>query len=218
MSTRNRHRYGTHLGAHVDRKVHETARIRYRGRHEGICSAVLVPGVGDQGLGVEEDVEVEGVGVGEGAEMLCAVEEGDAGGEYPDRGDAGWEVEADGGEAAWALGLQIGGEEERHAAVAEAQKMRSAFKDPPMHPSTSAKLPALDLTPQPLRPRPRSSSIVKVEEVKDRAAEDALDRNAYLNINADWVNAKGAPVLQPSPSLLTSCRRMVDTCRPHHLG
>jgi hypothetical protein len=59
--------------------------------------------------------------------------------------------------------------------------------------SMTAKLPALDLsTPQPIRARARSSSIVKVEELKDRGAEDAADRNAYLNINADWVNAKGA--------------------------
>lgn len=58
------------------------------------------------------------------------------------------------------------------------------------------KLPALDLSrtasaPSPLRSRPRSASIVKVEEVGDRSVDEVLDRSAYANINADWVNAKG---------------------------
>lgn len=58
---------------------------------------------------------------------------------------------------------------------------------------TAIKLPALDLpAPSPLRTRGRSGSLLKVEEVKDRSVEDVLDRSAYLNINADWVNAKGA--------------------------
>ena len=57
--------------------------------------------------------------------------------------------------------------------------------------------------PQPVRARTRSSSIVKVEEVKDRSAEDDLDRNAYLNINADWVNAKGICLGNSTPLPLT---------------
>jgi hypothetical protein len=32
---------------------------------------------------------------------------------------------------------------------------------------------------------------VKVEEVGDRSVEEIIDRSAYVNINADWVNAKG---------------------------
>ncbi|KAJ7437106.1 ORMDL family-domain-containing protein [Mycena galericulata] len=44
----------------------------------------------------------------------------------------------------------------------------------------------------PLRTRPRSGSIVKVEHVGDGSVEEVLDRSAYVNINADWVNAKGA--------------------------
>jgi hypothetical protein len=39
--------------------------------------------------------------------------------------------------------------------------------------------------------RRRSNSIVKVEEVGDRSVEEVLDRSAFVNINADWVNAKG---------------------------
>jgi len=61
--------------------------------------------------------------------------------------------------------------------------------------STAIKLPALDLSSlraPPLRPRARSNSIVKVEEVGDRSIDEVLDRGAYVNINADWVNAKGA--------------------------
>ncbi|KAF8914267.1 Orm1 type endoplasmic reticulum protein [Gymnopilus junonius] len=64
---------------------------------------------------------------------------------------------------------------------------------------TTIKLPpALDLSSlsppvaSPLRSRGRSASIVKVEEVGDRSLEEMLDRSAYVNINANWVNAKGA--------------------------
>jgi len=64
---------------------------------------------------------------------------------------------------------------------------------------TTIKLPALDLSAAkshaPLRARGRSGSIVKVEEVGDRSVDEVLDRSAYVNINADWVNAKGASVL-----------------------
>ena len=42
-----------------------------------------------------------------------------------------------------------------------------------------------------MRTRDRSGSLVKVEEVQDRSVEDVLDRSAYVNINANWVNAKG---------------------------
>lgn len=63
---------------------------------------------------------------------------------------------------------------------------------------TTIKLPpALDLSSlsapvaSPLRSRGRSASIVKVEEVGDRSLEEILDRSAYVNINANWVNAKG---------------------------
>lgn len=54
------------------------------------------------------------------------------------------------------------------------------------------KLPQLSLTHQntALRSRDRRGSIVKVEEVGGRV-EELLDRSAYLNINANWVNAKG---------------------------
>ncbi|KAG6910781.1 hypothetical protein DXG01_007669 [Tephrocybe rancida] len=43
-----------------------------------------------------------------------------------------------------------------------------------------------------MRGRQRSGSIVKVEEVGDNSIEESLDRSAYVNINADWVNVKGA--------------------------
>lgn len=45
--------------------------------------------------------------------------------------------------------------------------------------------------PADIKGRRRSGSIVKVEEVGGRT-EELLDRSAYLNINANWVNAKGA--------------------------
>ncbi|TEB30052.1 Orm1 type endoplasmic reticulum protein [Coprinellus micaceus] len=61
--------------------------------------------------------------------------------------------------------------------------------------SPSIHLPAISLADPPkgkhLRSRGRSNSIVKVEHVGDRV-EEVLDRDVYMNINADWVNAKGA--------------------------
>ena len=88
--------------------------------------------------------------------------------------------------------------------------------------STTIKLPALDLSSTkagpPLRSRTRSGSIVKVEEVGDRSIDEVLDRGAYVNINADWVNAKGASHsfishtrVQSNPS-----RCVADPRRPHH--
>jgi hypothetical protein len=55
----------------------------------------------------------------------------------------------------------------------------------------SPKLPHLTVpVPADIKGRRRSGSIVKVEEVGGRT-EELLDRSAYLNINANWVNAKG---------------------------
>ncbi|KAJ7771144.1 ORMDL family-domain-containing protein [Mycena maculata] len=61
---------------------------------------------------------------------------------------------------------------------------RPTFNLPPLGIDVSSAVP--------LRARPRSGSIVKVEQVGDRSVEEVLDRSAYVNINADWVNAKGA--------------------------
>jgi hypothetical protein len=62
--------------------------------------------------------------------------------------------------------------------------------------TTTIKLPMLDLTntsPKSgtIKSRGRSNSIVKVEHIEDRSVEETQDRNVYVNINADWVNAKG---------------------------
>ena len=68
------------------------------------------------------------------------------------------------------------------------------------------RLPLLDLSnptvPSSARGRGRSNSMVKVEEVGNRSTEEATDRSAYVNINADWVNAKGSlpPRIQKSES------------------
>ncbi|KAG9317797.1 ORMDL family-domain-containing protein [Chiua virens] len=55
------------------------------------------------------------------------------------------------------------------------------------------KLPQLSLSHKNngLKGRKRGGSFVKVEEVGGRV-EELLDRSAYVNINANWVNAKGA--------------------------
>ena len=50
------------------------------------------------------------------------------------------------------------------------------------------KLPGVSLHPH---RRARSNSILKVEHV-DSSNEVALDQAAYANINAEWVNRKGA--------------------------
>jgi hypothetical protein len=64
-----------------------------------------------------------------------------------------------------------------------------------MNRSTMIKLPPLETSSSPLnaamKGRARSSSIVKVEEIGDRSVEEVLDRSASVNLNADWVNAKG---------------------------
>ena len=59
------------------------------------------------------------------------------------------------------------------------------------HPPT-INLPQLTLAHQntTLKGRNRRGSLVKVEEVGGRV-EELLDRSAYVNINANWVNAKG---------------------------
>ncbi|KDQ08285.1 hypothetical protein BOTBODRAFT_166173 [Botryobasidium botryosum FD-172 SS1] len=45
--------------------------------------------------------------------------------------------------------------------------------------------------------RARSSSFVTVQPVGGKSVEEDLDQNAYNNINADWVNQKGAWVIHP---------------------
>ncbi|KNZ76020.1 hypothetical protein J132_00295 [Termitomyces sp. J132] len=82
--------------------------------------------------------------------------------------------------------------------------------------STTIKLPHLDISPtspQTLSPRTlgmrgrsRSSSIVKVEQVGEDSVEESLDRSAFPNINANWVNVKGAWVIHV---VLIFCGKLV---------
>ncbi|KAG6813040.1 hypothetical protein H0H92_014575 [Tricholoma furcatifolium] len=63
--------------------------------------------------------------------------------------------------------------------------------------STTIRLPVLDIPPSTprsptMRGRQRSSSIVQVQEVGASSIEESLDRSAYVNINANWVNVKGS--------------------------
>ena len=92
--------------------------------------------------------------------------------------------------------------------------------------STTIKLPALNISPPPrgfrtVKTRGRSGSIVKVEQVGDRSTEEALDRSAYVNINADWVNAKGlhGPMLEFLLEFLSLrfSRCMANPRRTYHL-
>lgn len=68
----------------------------------------------------------------------------------------------------------------------------ATLRVPTMSPPPTIKLPQISLPHQntSLKGRKRSGSIVKVEEVGERV-EELLDRSAYVNINANWVNAKG---------------------------
>lgn len=52
-------------------------------------------------------------------------------------------------------------------------------------------LPEKSMTETKHRTRTRSGSLLKVEKVGEGSAEQDLDRNLYVNINADWVNMKG---------------------------
>ncbi|KAK0491434.1 ORMDL family-domain-containing protein [Armillaria novae-zelandiae] len=60
-----------------------------------------------------------------------------------------------------------------------------------------------------MRVRGRSGSIVKVEQVGDRSAEDALDQSLFVNINANWVNAKGAWLIHVV--LICAGKVLIDT-------
>jgi hypothetical protein len=87
--------------------------------------------------------------------------------------------------------------------------------------TSTVKLPPLNLAeapkPSTLRSRGRSNSIVKVEHVGDRV-EEVLDRNVYMNINADWVNAKGASLAMAFnvSGLNGLCNRcLANPCRAH---
>ena len=50
------------------------------------------------------------------------------------------------------------------------------------------------------RQRTRSGSLLKVEQVGEGSAEQDLDQNLYVNINADWVNMKGEHILSTVPA------------------
>ena len=52
-------------------------------------------------------------------------------------------------------------------------------------------LPEKTTTETKHRQRTRSGSLLKVEQVGEGSAEQDLDQNLYVNINADWVNMKG---------------------------
>lgn len=64
-------------------------------------------------------------------------------------------------------------------------------------------LPAESVKQTKQRTRTRSGSLLKVEEVGEGSAEQDLDQNLYVNINADWVNMKGEhdPPFTVSPEL-----------------
>lgn len=63
-------------------------------------------------------------------------------------------------------------------------------------------LPEKSTTQTKHRSRTRSGSLLKVEQVGESSAEQDLDQNLYVNINADWVNMKGghAPSTTPARS------------------
>lgn len=69
---------------------------------------------------------------------------------------------------------------------------------------SAARPPTLDLSSARLstghKAAARGPSLVKVEKVGDCSIEEIIDRDVYVNINADWVNAKGTslPALNSS--------------------
>ena len=103
-------------------------------------------------------------------------------------------------------------------------KAQRSTSTTPMNRPTTIKLPTIDIAAasaaSPVvgsaRGRPRSASIVKVEEVGHGSLEEVLDRSAYVNINADWVNAKGqCPGAFKSTTFIPPlCRRLAHPRRP----
>lgn len=86
-----------------------------------------------------------------------------------------------------------------------------SFSASPMTPPTSLRLSLQP--PDDLKGRKRSASLLKVEEVGGRV-EEVLDRSAYMNINANWVNAKGTAPLSPTSTRALTCTRcMADPRR-----
>ncbi|KAI9000678.1 Orm1 type endoplasmic reticulum protein [Trametes punicea] len=57
--------------------------------------------------------------------------------------------------------------------------------------------------------RERSSSIVKVEKIGEESQEEALDQSVYDNVNAEWVNRKGAWLIHPV--LIFAGKVVIDT-------
>jgi len=76
----------------------------------------------------------------------------------------------------------------------------------PMNRPAAVKLPTLDFSssrfPKNQKDGARGPSLVKVEQIGNRSVEEVIDRDVYLNINADWVNAKGCRKLSKKPSAL----------------
>ncbi|CDO69569.1 hypothetical protein BN946_scf184759.g9 [Trametes cinnabarina] len=57
--------------------------------------------------------------------------------------------------------------------------------------------------------RERSSSIVKVEKIGEESQEETLDQSMYDNVNAEWVNRKGAWLMHPV--LIFAGKVVIDT-------
>ncbi|CCM00430.1 uncharacterized protein FIBRA_02462 [Fibroporia radiculosa] len=57
--------------------------------------------------------------------------------------------------------------------------------------------------------RTRSSSILKVEKVGVESQEEVLDSAMYENVNAEWVNRKGAWLIHPA--LIFAGKMVIDT-------
>ncbi|KAI0650388.1 Orm1 type endoplasmic reticulum protein [Trametes meyenii] len=57
--------------------------------------------------------------------------------------------------------------------------------------------------------RERSSSLVKVEKVGEESQEESLDQSMYGNVNAEWVNRKGAWLIHPV--LIFAGKVVIDT-------
>ncbi|KAI0797019.1 ORMDL family-domain-containing protein [Abortiporus biennis] len=57
--------------------------------------------------------------------------------------------------------------------------------------------------------RNRSSSLLKVETVGENSNEEDLDQSVYENVNAEWVNRKGAWLIHPL--LIVAGKIVIDT-------
>ncbi|KAI0920987.1 hypothetical protein AcW1_004890 [Taiwanofungus camphoratus] len=87
--------------------------------------------------------------------------------------------------------------------------MASVITSPALSAPSLDATSSLSIRTNPAMGRSRSSSLLKVETVGANSQEEDLDQNVYENLNAEWVNRKGAWLIHPV--LIFAGKIVVDT-------